>query len=410
MNRFIKVAMLLSIVTVLLTALSFKTAEASTNVSPCQPCQSRFITQPAATPFRSLNGVAAISANDVWAVGYRIDLLGGQPLTLFEHWNGTTWSIVKSPSPGTSSNFLSGIAAVSTSDVWAVGSFSNNTNSSQTLIEHWNGSKWSIVKSPNPVGGPFNNLSEIAIISPSNIWAVGNSGNNTSSQTLTEHWNGSKWSIVKSPNPGTSSGYLSGVAAVSTSDVWAVGSSFNSSSNSTLVEHWNGSKWSIVKSPSPGTQGSFLNGVTAVSANNVWAVGDSFNSTSSPTLIEHWNGSKWSVVKSPNPTGSPGSVLDSVVAVSASDIWAVGNYIAPTRTQTLIEHWNGSKWSVVKSPNAPGATNNALLGIAIVSASDIWAVGFSSNSSNVGSTLIAHWNGSTWSIVKSPTTVLSNFN
>ena len=43
-------------------------------------------------------------------------------------------------------------------------------------------------------------------------------------QMLTEHWNGSNWSIVSSPSPGTYNGNeLYGVAAISTNDVWAVG-------------------------------------------------------------------------------------------------------------------------------------------------------------------------------------------
>jgi len=254
---------------------------------------------------------------------------------------------------------------------------------------------WSVVTSPSP-GPSVNDLNGVASVSASDVWAVGDfiiaSG---ASQTLTEHWNGTQWSVVASPNPSAFHNVLRAVTAISTNDVWAVGW-FNNAQDipRTLIEHWNGSSWSVVTSPNGSNGSNFLFAVTAVSSTDVWAVGDFLDSTStSHTLIEQWNGKKWSVVSSPNPTGS--NTLNAVRAVSATDIWAVGQ----TATQTLIEQWNGKKWSVVASPNLTG--NNLLRGVAIVSATDIWAVGFVIAS--VGEqTLIEQWNGSSWSIVPSP--------
>ncbi len=302
------------------------------------------------------------------------------------------WSVVPSPSPGPSVNDLNGVASISANDVWAVGDFINASGASQTLIEHWNGTQWSIVASPNP--SAFHNvLRGVTAIATNDVWAVGWFNNAQDiPRTLIEHWNGSSWSVVTSPNGSKGSNFLFGVTAVSSTDVWAVGE-FNNTS--TLTEHWNGHTWRVVSSPNGGTRDNVLNGVTAVSATDVWAVGDFLDSTStSHTLIEHWNGKKWSVVASQNPvTGS--NTLNAVQAVSASDVWAVGQ----TSTQTLIEQWNGTQWSVVASPNLTG--NNLLRGVAIVSASDIWTVGFVISS--VGEqTLIEQWNGSSWSIVSSP--------
>jgi hypothetical protein len=36
--------------------------------------------------------------------------------------------------------------------VWAVGSYNNSSNVSQTLTLHWNGSAWKVVPSPDPSG------------------------------------------------------------------------------------------------------------------------------------------------------------------------------------------------------------------------------------------------------------------
>ncbi|MCF8884154.1 hypothetical protein L5849_15795, partial [Erythrobacter sp. SN021] len=90
-------------------------------------------------------------------------------------------------------------------------------------------------------------------------------------------------------------GNLFGVAAVSAADVWAVGSFLTTSSiQQALFEHWNGRKWSTVRSPATGA-GTVMFAVASVSANDVWAVGQSLNATSTAqTLIEHWNGHKWS--------------------------------------------------------------------------------------------------------------------
>src|SRR5215472_14250295 len=53
-----------------------------------------------------------------------------------------------------------------------------------------------------------------------------------------------QWSVVSSPNVGTTSNSLYGVAVVSPNDVWAVGTS----TNATLIENWNGTQWNVVPS------------------------------------------------------------------------------------------------------------------------------------------------------------------
>src|SRR5207248_3811435 len=137
--------------------------------------------------------------------------------TLFEHWDGNNWSVVSSPNPGSGLDFLFGVAAVSASNVWAVG------YNQQTLIEHWNGSNWSIVSSPSP-GSGANFLFGVAAVSQTNAWAVGYSIDiHSPYQTLIEHWNGSRWIVVSSPNAGSRDTRPEGVAASSNSIACAVG-------------------------------------------------------------------------------------------------------------------------------------------------------------------------------------------
>ncbi len=319
--------------------------------------------------YNFLLGVSALSTSDVWAVGYYESASDLQSRTLIEHWNGTSWNVVTSPNLKVDVNRLTGVVAISANNVWAVGySLNNRSQYSQNLIEHWNGTSWSIMPSPN-VPSSVNQLNAVSAVSASDIWAVGysnNRGAGTGYQTLTEHWNGTSWSIVSSPNVGSFSNFLSGVAVVSTGDAWAVGTYSNSYGGPTLslTEHWNGTSWSAVTSPNVG----LLLGVTAISTSDVWAVGNDSNGT----LIEQWNGTSWSVVTSPTVSG----VLVGVTAISTSDIWAVGySYSSSGVYQTLIEQWNGTSWSVVSSPN--GGSNYILLfGVAALSTGDVWAVGY----------------------------------
>jgi hypothetical protein len=323
-----------------------------------------------------LNGVAALSTNNVWAVGAYGN--GNGSFTLMQHWTGTQWQVVASPNvKGSLADSLSGIVAIAANNIWAVGSYNNASNNSQTLIEHWNGSKWNIVSSPN-VLSVGNSLAAISAVSATDVWAVGSVSGANGFQTLMEHWNGSKWSIGSS----SSTGRLAGVAAIASNNVWAIGSVSGTNGIQTLIEHWNGSVWSVVRSSGPGRAINILNGVTAISASNIWAVGEDTNSAAPSAefnpLIEHWNGSNWSVVNSPLQGTSDS--LNGIAAVSSTNIWTVGNYrsgIDPTGPySTLIEHWNGGTWKVVTSPS-PGAVASDLAAAARVPATNsVWAVGY----------------------------------
>ncbi len=363
--------------------------------------------------WNSLSSVSAVSSNDVWAVG-EMTLATHQPLAI--HWDGSAWSVVSSPTVG-AYGYLRGVGAVSASDVWAVGAYSNNNSQTQTLIEHWDGLSWSVM--PSPDMGPGSYLGGVAVVSGSDIWAAGMYHNSSANrdQTLIEHWDGSAWSVVPSDNFGCNCGTFEGITAVSANDVWAVGYHDDSDVGAyrTLIEHWDGSAWSVVPSPNASTYDNYLQAVSGVSNDDLWAVGRYRYSTSESeykTLTMHWDGSMWSVVPGPD-TGTGYTALTGVAAVSANDAWAVGRYHNSTvgRDLTLIEHWDGSAWSVASSPNV-GDHSNYLTGVTAISSNDVWAVGYTGNGSH---TLTVHWSGGVWSVVPSPdppddVTLASSFN
>jgi CARDB len=384
-SRFLT-AFALGSVGVLLAMLSFAAAPASSmSLAATGPAWS-IVTSPNNATQNYLSGVTCASASDCWAVGYYTHGdAGSVHQTLIEHWNGAAWSIVTSPNNATSENYLenylSGVTCASASDCWAVGSyFDYGENTSHMLIEHWNGTTWSIVTSPNASTTESNDLRGVTCTSASDCWAVGSYVTGTSSRhTLVEHWNGTAWSIVTSPNTGglnfLSLNFLSNVTCSSASDCWAVGYHAGLSvfrrplPHATLIERWNGTAWSIVTSPNTSTTESYnqLSDVTCTSASDCWAVG-------SP--IEHWNGTAWSIVTSPNTSATQHNLLNNVTCTSASDCWAVGFFFTGGNSvHTLVEHWNGAAWSIVTSPNTGATQDNYLNGVTCTSASDCWAVG-----------------------------------
>jgi len=144
------------------------------------------------------------------------------------------------------------VAAVSSSDAWAVGSFGGDTD--RTLILHWNGHQWAQIHSPSPGDGADDQLFAVAATSATDAWAVGRLTGGRGSQTLILRWSGRRWVRVASPNPAGIGGdnELFGVAATSPGNAWAVGEFSHASPFSTLILHWNGRTWAHVASPSPG--------------------------------------------------------------------------------------------------------------------------------------------------------------
>jgi hypothetical protein len=355
-----------------------------------------------------LTSVTCASASNCWAVGYNNPTPGGGiHQTVIEHWNGTSWTIVNSPNSSVNQyNELHGVTCVSASDCWAVGFYYNG--SYQTLIEHWNGTSWTIVNSPNTSATQSNQLHSVTCISASDCWAAGDYVvtdilGDQFFQTLVEHWNGTSWTIVSSPNTITVAGHpLAGnrffsVTCASTSECWAVGYSDNGNAFvgeplQTLIEHWNGTSWTIVTSPNNGTATNLLNGVTCVSASQCLGVGFYYNGSVFQTLIEQWNGNSWAIVTSPNTSTTENNTLGGVTCPPTSNCWTVGESgdRASGVTRTLIEQWNGTSWAIVTSPN-PSVQDNELLGVTCPSTSECWAVGIHSDSVAVPQTLIEHY-------------------
>jgi hypothetical protein len=323
----------------------------------------------------TLTAIDGQTEDDIWAVGRHVSQRGLWK-TLVEHWDGAAWRLMPTAHPGVLSD-LWGVAALSRNDVWAVGDYFDGVHQ-RALIEHWDGTAWTLVPGAD-LGTENASLRAVAAVSAGDIWAVGvHSTGGGSDHALIEHWDGLVWTAAEL---GPAAAALHGVAAASASDVWAVGSG----ELGTLTEHWDGRTWTVV--PSPNTiDESVLRAVVTAGSGEVWAVGHSFNPSAEDffqyTLAEHWDGAIWSIAPSPNVAPPPRKRLDDtlggVAARTALDVWAVGDYafaggqrLHPHRT--LVEHWNGVNWSIVPSPNL-GTESNSLEAVTQIG-EHTWAVG-----------------------------------
>ena len=276
------------------------------------------------------------------------------------------WTVQATQRYGTSDNSLGPVAGSSPSDIWAFGDFlpdTSNSNQDATLsfAEHYNGTSWSVVPTPN-TGVNFNSFYG-GTASQGDAWAVGEYLNSDyQDRGLIETWNGSSWSIAGNPQPGSVRDMLFGASALSPSDVWVVGDQEGASNVfETLAEHWNGSTWSVLPTPDPGPAGNHLYAVDAVSPGNVWAAGQQLGSNGPDRgLVEHWNGHTWSVVATPpSPSGDPLVMLDAIT-VSGSTVWVAGEHDSPEGGgQPLIGSYAGGKWSVAGLPPPPTARTGA---------------------------------------------------
>lgn len=380
----------------------------------------REVAVPKTTNYDQLFGVTAIAPDDAWAVGefaYEAAAV---------HWDGRAWTRVDPPIDGSST--LTAVSAAAADEVWAVGQDGDGT-----LSARWDGTRWRLVDVPDSDGFLRDDLAGVAALAVDDVWAVGSS---YAEDSLALHWDGNEWNQVAVPNPpesydqlravagtpdgellaaggldrqayvlrledgafdkvrveqvGTSSNQLLGISAAVSDDIWAVGAlgQFNPKA---LTLHYNGDRWRRVKAPAP-PEGTQLNDVVSIAADDAWAVGQTNPGDFGKAVALHWDGERWRRVRVPqsgNQYASPR--LLAVDAIGPDDVWAVGAYDVGSFPETVLLHWNGTRWRLADSSGC--MSTGGLSGVTFIAPDDGWAVGQAS---------ICHWNGRRWTLVPSP--------
>jgi hypothetical protein len=291
----------------------------------------------------AFHGVDARAANDVWAVGEQAFDDPGDGTPLVEHWNGRRWRLVYTP---VGTGVLNEVAAIAPDNAWAVGAARG-----RALIEHWDGAAWRKVPSPN-VGSSA--LASVAAATPENAWAVGWRGNAERPRPLVEHWDGTRWHVISTP-ASTASESLTEVSIAPAGEVWT-----------NCLASSDGSRWQVrVPTGFERSGCPFLGGV-AVDAHDpgdVWVdVG----------VLARWDGTHWQR----HPLYADGVSVAGIAVISSRNVWVGGSQLCCGGANVdYLAHWNGRRWTMVKSV-FPYDVDNAVDDIAAVSSSNLWAVGY----------------------------------
>jgi hypothetical protein len=302
------------------------------------------------------------------------------------------WTVLPSANAGAAANnVFRGVSMVDNAHGFAVGAAG-----SQATIQSWNGVSWNLMNTPNP--DSFDTLRAVAAVSPTDAWAVGTATATSGGpeRTLIEHYDGTAWTIVPSPNIGVSS-QLNAVTARAADDVWAVGQDGVNESQP-IIEHWNGTAWSVVTGAAlPSGATALLTGVTTTSDGAVWAVGAvqkplQPEGVARTAFIERLSAGVWASLPVPATNPAFNVTLNAVSAASPTDVWAVGTQGG----RALAEHWDGTAWSFVPTPTISG-TSIVLKGVTAVGPHDAWFVG----DQNLG-TISMQSDGATTTVMPTP--------
>jgi hypothetical protein len=296
-------------------------------------------------------------------------------------WSGSKWDPMSVPPHGTDT-ILSGVAVNSATSAVAVGWFAPNSSASNhSFAEVWDGHSWTVSLPPTFKDGTTYEPTQLNHAAPApggGVWAVGYHITAAHVEVpLIERWAGGGWSVA-SNSTAADGASLTDVASDASGDAWAVGSqSPTLGSSAPFAKHFTGSTWQTVSTPTVNTFPQ-LDGVSVVGASDAWAVGSSVSGSVDVPLAMHWDGAHWTLVSVPNPSAN-GAGLRSVTALGANDVWAFGvqNTDQFGHTGPLIEHWNGSAWSIVPSaPGSPPAGDEGVLGGSTFTGGHVLAVGY----------------------------------
>lgn len=311
------------------------------------PCATDFVVVPTPTDptrdYEELLSVEMLGGSSGWAVG-QTEITGRTyDPALAMHWDGISWTSVAVPPYGQDNATLEGVAPVSDNDVWATGYTTSFRGwiYDRPLLIHWNGTRWRRFAVPLPPDAHGATLWRSEAVSTDDVWAVGwyHTRRQGHSKTLIIHWDGSSWSLVSSPNVPGHLNELRAITATGPDEAWAVGFA----GNRMLIERWDGVRWSIESIG--GYQQGGLRDVEVSSAGQVFVAGTQYG----PRDISH------ALVLTPGATGwrrmplpNIGSAVLNGVAWASTQAFAVGG----AHQGTFALKWTGARWVRLSVENA----------------------------------------------------------
>lgn len=323
------------------------------------------------------------------------------------------WVVQSTSDPSRSDDELSGVSCWELSGCIAVGTYVNEMEARpDPLVERWNGSTWNEQTAPRVAGASETALQSVSCVSTSDCMAVGHYESGELVYALAEQWNGTTWAVQ---NATTEHGaWLESVSCVpNTKECIAVGGVTTREPNGShvLIERWNGRRWRAERLKLRPGEGEYpwLYGVSCPAVRECKAVGSIVNSTQGQRpLVISLSGLKWRIQASPTPEPEYYGYLTGVSCATASACTGVGRYASSVLdgTQSLIERWEGSAWTIERSPSpvgkekAEGETHWDLSSVSCAEAQECVALGAYGERGSVSELLGEYWSGSTWELVE----------
>jgi hypothetical protein len=318
-----------------------------------------------------MHRLSAVSANNVWAVGY-----SGVNNDTLMHWDGTTWAAV--PIPETTGCWLCDVSFLNSAEGWAA--LGNN-------VYHYLNGTWMPVATT-----PDNADIEYAMALPGELWATAfnvilrydvasatwtswplpasTELNGIHMASSTQGWAASTQSIFGWDGTNWTTEYqgdvlwdISGVG----DQVWAVGG------GGTILHRVSSTLWEKQRG---GPTSNHINAVVMTDTDNGWAVARA--TVGYDRILLRYTAGAWGVYTSTLATNT----LNDIQMLSPNDGYAVGNGV--------IARWDGVSWT----PMPISGPMTMFFGVHMLSSQEGWAVGTATSSGGTGR--IFHLAGGQW--------------
>jgi hypothetical protein len=217
--------------------------------------------------------ILVTSSQQAWAFGGTNP--GGPSAPVATLWNGGSTATATLPAGLTS--FISDASATSSSDVWAASQYGR-------YLLHFDGVRWRVSKRWQQ-----GQVTGVTAVTPSDVWVFGTSADGTS-DIGTWYYDGASWQRVLGL-----AGTIVRASAISASDIWAIAASPASYS----VLSFDGTNWQQVPTGSA-LDGVHVRDILAISSSDVWVLGDKTDASGGVRLVLlNWNGADWSSLVTP---------------------------------------------------------------------------------------------------------------
>lgn len=359
-------------------------------------------------PSGQFAAVACTPSDECVAVGtYRADT--GLLAPVAETRAGTRWVRSQVDRFPTVDAGFAGASCASATFCVAVG-----TQGSHTLAEHWDGTRWRAVSTPDDPGSPISALTSVSCASTAQCVAVGRTEQDTTIGTLTLVWDGAVWTRVPAVDAGAVQTVLQSVSCPALSSCTAVGYSVSARQrNTTLVESWDGSGWTVLATPNP-YHHQQLDAVSCTAVAVCTAVGASWSAHifDRTAFILRREGATWTEQAAVPVQFAGWTEFTSVSCTTATACWAAGAWArdpAEGDLPPLFQSWDGTAWT--KQPVPASAGKRVVVAGVACAGSGCHAVGYTERpyySPLTPTIFAARWTGTAWT--SEPTAIVAGMN